>query len=154
MEKNIIRLMNHFNPNGLIDRFVQLYIFEFGSDKIEEINYKVINSNDVSLYINNLFENNIHPSPYGLQKILHNNLYFAVAKEEHLCMGSIFVFANWLNELEFRLDLQDPIELNVFQNKLTPILSELIYDCGKRKIIKSNSFFEKFYKVIREIHQA
>ena len=77
--------------------------------------------------------------------------YFLFSKEETLCLGGLATFILWRDRFMSKERVSDVLKQEKNDLLLTPVCSELIYNCSVNKINQSDNFFLRFQKRIIRI---
>lgn len=151
LNHNTINYMNLFMPDALVSEYIEQYVYEYGEKKTREIIRKVEDSPIVKNYLNSIVHDTLKPSAKGLETLMNTINYFMFSKEETLCLGGLSTFVLWRDRFMFNESFSDALEKEKIDHLLTPICSELIYNCSVNKINRSNNFFLRFQKRIIKI---
>ena len=146
-----IKHMNLFIPNALVNEYIEQYAYEYGQKKVIKIIRKVEDSVKVKHYLNSIVHDTLKPSAKGLETLMNTINYFLFSKEETLCLGGLATFVLWRDRFMSEERVFDVLEQEKNDQLLTPICSELIYNCSVNKINQSNNFFLRFEKRIIRI---
>ena len=136
--------MLEFEPSSLIDIFCKEYIKEYGENKATEIIHKIVDSDKVNYYINQISTENIKPSPQGLGALLNTITYFIFSKAETLCMGGLFTLYRWRASV-------DPFNEIFSDDEIVEICADYIILCSRLKMFKSSNIFQHFFNRIDQI---
>ena len=146
-----IKHMNLFTPDALANEYIEQYAYEHGQKKAIKIIRKVEDSVKVKHYLNSIVHDTLKPSAKGLETLMNTINYFMFSKEETLCLGGLATFVLWRDRFMSKERVSDVLEQEKIDHLLTPICSELIYNCSVNKINQSDNFFLRFQKRIIRI---
>ena len=146
-----IKHMNLFTPNALANEYIEQYAYEYGQKKVIKIIRKVEDSVKVKHYLNSIVHDSLKPSAKGLETLMNTINYFLFSKEETLCLGGLATFVLWRDRFMSKERVSDVLKQEKNDLLLTPVCSELIYNCSVNKINQSDNFFLRFQKRIIRI---
>ena len=153
LDGGILRDMLKFTPDGLINEFWEQYKYEYGEKKAIEIVRKVEDSDKIQQYLQFILNDDIKPSPKGLERVMNSTSYFMFSKEETLCLGGLTCFLMWRNRWMIKNNVSGALEKERIDHQIVNICVEFIDNCSINKYAKYDNFFLRFQRRIVKLER-
>lgn len=135
--KNMLSL----NYEYLFEIFGNQFIYEHGESKAQALIGTVRATPKIQNYLEVLLMRSSYPNSQEVMTLINSMTYFVFKKSESICMGALALAMMGIDQYEINVETLEA-------ETKTRIVTEIIMASLKMKMMKTESFFDRYFQEI------
>lgn len=151
--RSVYEAMKAIAPDYLFNAFLEVYAYDYGEKKVNEIGMKIRQTQHTEGYIVHIVQNFQKPTPKEILAVLNGVPFFLFSKAQTLCVGGLVIIYTWYGETRFGFEVANKYgdEFN-FADDVAKLMADFIVECSNLKLNIGVNFFDMFWKKVIELY--